>query len=69
MELAPYLYKENGYTAQKLISLIKNKMNYKFYNEEFENIKDIRKFISEIGNSSKNIFIIDSKLDFKKNNR
>ena len=69
MELAPYLYKENGYTAQKLISFIKNKMNYKFYNEELENIKDIRKFISKIGNSSKNIFIIDSKFDFNKNNR
>ena len=69
MELAPYLYKENGYTAKKLISLIKNKMNYKFYNEEIENIKDIRKFISGIGNSSENIFIIHSKFDFNTKNR
>lgn len=64
IELAPSLYKENGYNAKNLISLIKNKMKYKFYNEEIENIKDIEKFIDKIGNSSENVFITPNKFDF-----
>ncbi len=64
MELAPYLYKEHGYTSKRLVSFIRNKLNYKFYNEELKNIEDIDNFINKIGNSSENIFIAPSAFDF-----
>ena len=59
MELAPYLYQENGYTSSELFSFFKS-LGYKFY--EVSSHKEIN-FIQEFSNkisvgSSKNIFLI-----------
>jgi len=58
MELAPYLYKENGYTENELFIFLK-KLNYKFYDgEKFIEIKDIYNYSKKIKpGSSKNIFL------------
>ena len=58
MELAPYLYDENGYSLNDLLEYIK-KFDYKFY--EFNNIKEIPnifKYARKINaGSSKNIIL------------
>lgn len=69
MELAPYLFKENGFSAKQLINFVKKDLKYKFYNEKLEVIENIDHYIKNIGNSSKNTFLIYSKFDFNKNSR
>ena len=58
MELAPYLYKENGYSSEELFIFFQN-LNYKFYDgDNFMEIKDIYKYSNNIKlGSSKNIFL------------
>ena len=58
MELAPYLYKENGYSENDLFNFF-SKFNYKFYDgENFKEIKNISFYSSKIkSGSSKNIFL------------
>lgn len=67
MELAPYLFKENGFSARQLINFVKNDLNYNFYDEKLEKLKNIENYMKKIGNSSKNTFLIYSKFDFNKN--
>lgn len=59
MELAPYLYPENGYNSSELFNFF-SKINYKFYDvsnqKQIINIQDFSDSIT-IG-SSKNIFLI-----------
>ena len=69
MELAPYLFKENGFSAKQLINFVKKDLNYKFYNEKLDAIENIDHYINNIRNSSKNTFLIYSKFDFNKNSR
>jgi len=59
MELAPYLYKENGYSSKDLFSLLK-KFDYDFYDgATYKKILDINEYSSKIpSRSSKNIFLI-----------
>ncbi len=58
MELAPYLYKENGYSSKDLLDYIKS-LNYKFYHSDnFVEIKNIYNFVNNINDgSSINIFL------------
>ena len=58
IEFAPYLHKEFGYSTEKLISLIKNKLKYEFYNENLVKIDDIKKYTLNISNRSENFFLI-----------
>ena len=58
MELAPYLYRENGYTAKNLVELIINYNFSFFYEKTLKKIDDINDFISKIKvGSSKNIVL------------
>ncbi len=59
MELAPYLYQENGYKSSDLFNFFK-KFGYKFYDvSSKKEIYQIQEFSDAIPNgSSKNIFII-----------
>ena len=58
MELAPYLYIENGYTLKDLLEYIKL-LNYSFF--EFHNLKEISNIFEYAENindgSSKNIIL------------
>lgn len=58
MELAPYLYKENGYTSEDLFILLKN-LNYNFYEGiSSKKILNINEYSSKISpGSSKNILL------------
>ena len=57
MELAPYLYKEYGYTAYDLLKIIKY-YGYNFYDSNFKKISSIDEYIRKINKgSSKNIFL------------
>ena len=55
-ELAPYLYKEMGYTADHLIRYIK-KIDYAFYDEDFKPVLDIKLDSSKLTNKSQNYFL------------
>ena len=59
MELAPYLYKEHGYSKEKILKLIKS-FDYEFYDlKKFKKIIDIEKKISNIKDgSSENILLM-----------
>tara|TARA_B100000003_G_C10727266_1_gene289459 strand:- start:213 stop:596 length:384 start_codon:yes stop_codon:yes gene_type:complete len=61
IEFAPYLHKEFGYSTTKLIEFIENKIGYKIYNEDLKKMKDIRKHVKKIINSSENFFLIPKK--------
>ena len=58
MELAPYLYKENGYRTKDLLNLILD-FKYKFYEAgNFKKIDNIFDFVDNIGDgASVNIFL------------
>ena len=58
MELAPYLYKEHGYTKKEIVNFFKN-LNYKFYDSKtFKEIEDILPYMNNMKpGSSKNIFL------------
>ena len=58
MELAPYLYKENGYKTKDLLNFILN-FKYKFYQaSNFKQIDNIFDFVDNIEDgSSVNIFL------------
>tara|TARA_B110000902_G_scaffold252523_1_gene314068 strand:- start:260 stop:721 length:462 start_codon:yes stop_codon:yes gene_type:complete len=56
-ELAPYLYKEYGYTHYDLINLFKE-LGYKFYNiHNLTKIVNINKFILSIADGSSTVLI------------
>ena len=55
-ELAPYLYKEMGYTADHLIRYIK-KIDYAFYDEDFKPVLDIKFVSSKLTDKSQNYFL------------
>ncbi len=59
MELAPYLYEENGYKSSELFSFFKS-LGYKFYEvSSHKEINFIQEFSDKISvGSSKNIFLI-----------
>ena len=59
MELAPYLYKEYGYSSDEFLELISS-LKYKFYElKNFTEIKDIKREIINIPDgSSQNILLI-----------
>ncbi len=59
MELAPYLYKEYGYSKEKILELIRS-LNYNFYDlEKLNKILDIDKKLSNIKDgSSENILLM-----------
>ena len=59
MELAPYLYKENGYSFEELIKYISD-LSYKFYKiDHLKKINDIEYFSKKIKDgSSKNILLM-----------
>ena len=58
MELAPYLYKENGYNYSNLLNFFK-KLNYEFYSSSsYKKIDDIFEYTHNINDgSSVNIFL------------
>jgi len=58
MELAPYLYKENGYKSKDLLKYLKN-FNYEFFEfDTFKKIKNVFEYAKSIQDgSSKNIFL------------
>ena len=58
MELAPYLYEENGYTSKQLLDFILS-FKYKFYNtKNFKEIVNIFDFVKNIDDgASVNIFL------------
>ena len=58
MELAPYLYKENGYDSKELIDYLLS-FKYKFFDtKKFKKIDNIQKFTKNISDgSSVNIFL------------
>lgn len=57
MELAPYLYEENGYNAYDLLKIIKS-FKYNFYDSNFKKINFIGEYVDKISiGSSKNIFL------------
>jgi len=55
-ELAPYLYKEMGYTLDHLIKFVQ-KMGYTFYDEDFKPVLDIKVVSSKLTDKSKNFFL------------
>tara|TARA_A100000164_G_scaffold334383_1_gene325602 strand:- start:2 stop:850 length:849 start_codon:yes stop_codon:yes gene_type:complete len=57
-ELAPYLYKEFGYSSKILIDFIKKDLNYLFFNENFDEIKNINEIAKNLSDRSKNFFLI-----------
>jgi len=59
MELAPYLYKEYGYSADMLLQLI-NSLNYKFYDlKNLNQISNVEEMIINIKDgSSQNILLM-----------
>jgi hypothetical protein len=59
MELAPYLYKEYGYSTEMLLQLI-NSLNYKFYDlKNLNQISNVEEMIINIKDgSSQNILLM-----------
>ena len=59
MELAPYLYQENGYSCEELLKFLLN-LKYEFYDANtYEKINDINDYSSKIQTgSSVNIFLM-----------
>ena len=55
-ELAPYLYKEMGYTVDHLNKFVQ-KMGYAFYDENFKPVLDIKLFSSRLTDKSMNYFL------------
>tara|TARA_B100000989_G_C19419292_1_gene417894 strand:- start:38 stop:871 length:834 start_codon:yes stop_codon:yes gene_type:complete len=55
-ELAPYLYKEMGYTVDHLIRYVK-KIGYAFYDEDFKPVLDIKLVSSKLTDKSQNYFL------------
>ena len=55
-ELAPYLYKEMGYTVDHLIKYIK-KIEYVFYDENFKLVSDVKSISSKLTDKSQNYFL------------
>lgn len=55
-ELAPYLYKEMGYTVDHLIKYIK-KIEYVFYDENFKLVSDVKSVSSKLTDKSQNYFL------------
>ena len=55
-ELAPYLYKEMGYTVDHLNKFVQ-KMGYAFYDENFKPVFDIKLLSSKLTNKSMNYFL------------
>ena len=64
-EFAPYLYKEFGYTPKTLISFIKNELNYKFYDENFQKVININDVIKKLNNKSQNFFLFHKSVKLK----
>ncbi len=64
LEFAPYLHFGSNNSPEILIFFIKHKLNYSFYNEDFEKINEINTYIKKIKNRSENFFLINNK-DFK----
>ena len=58
IEFAPYLHAENGFSTVKLINLIEKNLNYKFLSEKLVKVNNMKKYVSKIGNSSENFFIV-----------
>ena len=57
IEIAPYLYPEFGYSYEELIKFIIN-LNYNFYDENLNEVKDILSVIKNMKDgSSKNFFL------------
>ena len=57
MELAPYLYKEYGYTAYDLLKIIKY-YGYNFYDSNFKKISSIDEYIRKINKGSSKIYFL-----------
>ena len=55
-ELAPYLYKEIGYTVDHLIRYLE-KIGYAFYDEDFKQVLDIKLVSSKLTDKSQNFFL------------
>ncbi len=55
-ELAPYLYKEMGYTIDHLNKFVQ-KMGYAFYDENFKPVLDIKLFSYKLTDKSMNFFL------------
>ena len=55
-ELAPYLYKEMGYTLDHLNKFVK-KMGYTFYDENFKPVFDIKLLSTKLTDKSMNYFL------------
>jgi len=64
-EFAPYLYKEFGYTPKTLTSFIKNELNYKFYDENFQKVLNINDVIKKLNNKSQNFFLSHKSVKLK----
>ena len=60
-EFAPYLYKEFGYSSKILINFVKKDMNYLFFDENFNEVKNINKIAKNLNDRSKNFFLIHKK--------
>ena len=60
-ELAPYLYKEFGYSAKILINFIKKDLSYLFLDVNFNEVKNINEVTKNLNDRSKNFFLIHKK--------
>ena len=60
-EFAPYLYKEFGYSTKILIDYVKKDLNYLFFDEDFNEIKNIYEVGKNLKNRSENFFLIHKK--------
>ena len=56
-EFAPYLYKEFGYSTETLIDFIKRELKYTFFNENFDEVKNIYEIGKKLNNRSVNFFL------------
>ncbi len=57
-EFAPYLYREFGYSPEILIDFIKKELNYKFLNENFDEVKNIYEIGNKLDDRSVNFFLV-----------
>ena len=57
IEFAPYLHSEYGFFTEDIIDLIQ-KLNYEFYTENLNKIKNIREYSKTIINTSENFFLL-----------
>ena len=60
-EFAPYLYKEFGYSSKTLINFIKKDLSYLFFDENFNEVKNINEIAKSLNDRSKNFFLIHKK--------